>query len=712
MAQAIRTDHVSYRQAVRVCSFGLLLQLALGLVLLLYGILAKDSAFVVASMYAGAGLPLWIGLLLTFHQHVLERIEALENDETAAEGAGLAASIFAKDTTRPAARRLAFMHGVAMPATSLLVAALLVAAGWWTLDWFGRLKDPTATEVEAFQTGASLGWQLAICIGLALVAFIFSRFVAGMSRQPAWANLRGGAGMMVGNAVVLLAIAIGIVFLFLERPAVLEGIVRGVAVFMIAFAGEILLNFVLNLYRPRRPGEFPRPAFDSRVLSLLAAPDSIVRSINEAVNYQFGFDVTSSWGYQLLLRSTGRLALLGAVVLVGLSTLVVVEPGDQALRLRFGRPVDGVYEGRTMVKLPWPVETAQIHPTGRLRDLALGTRPETQGEFKPWGSEGALDPAANLYLVAAPTRSAALESSLAAVDASGIAAGGNASSLADQFALVDADIVLQWRVRDGELRKFLEFSNDSRTRRSPFDMRERLLRASATREVTQFLSTQPLDRILAAGESSLETELRNRIQAAFDGLGSGVELVGVAIPRLRPPGAEADRFVELSISVQNARKVVEQARSTVNTTMATLIGAASRAPEVVAAIESLRRIEREKGPESPEATEQRLRCERALLESTAATASVISSARARRWELHMDARRNAAEVLGEAAAWSVDPELYRQRALMRVLAENLRGVRVKYVLGGDPARTRVDVEMKEVESGLNLADYIAPEGEN
>jgi hypothetical protein len=35
-------------------------------------------------------------------------------------------------------------------------------------------------------------------------------------------------------------------------------------------------------------------------------------------------------------------------------------------------------------------------------------------------------------------------------------------------------------------------------------------------------------------------------------------------------------------------------------------------------------------------------------------------------------------------------------------------VRVKYVLGGDPARTRIDVEMKEVESGLNLADYLAP----
>jgi len=710
MPSAMRIDHFSYRQAVRVCGFGILIQLAVGLTLLLYGTLVGDSAFTVAALYAGAGLPLWIGLLLVFHQHVLERIEALEYDESSPEGAGVAAGIFAKDITRPAARRLAFMHGVLMPATSLLVAGLLVASGWWTLDWFARLGDPSETEIAPFRTGGSLGWQLAICIGLALVAFIFSRFVAGMSRQPAWQNLRGGAGYMVGNAVVLLAVAIGIVFLFLDRPTVLEGIVRGLAIFMIAFAVEILLNFVLNLYRPRRPGEFPRPAFDSRVLSLLAAPDSIVRSINEAVNYQFGFDITSSWGYQLLLRSTGRLALLGAVVLVGLSTLVVVEPGDQALRLRFGRPVDGVYEGRTMVKLPWPVETAELYPTGRIRTLPLGTKPKPTGNYQPWGAEGVLDPDANLFLVSAPTRSAALASSLAAVDATGLAGGAATGSLADQFALVDADIVLQWRVRDGELDRFLSFSNDARTRRLPLDMRERLLQATAKREVTQFLSTQPLDRILSAGESSLEYALRERIQSAFDALGSGIELVGVAIPRMRPPGAEADRFVELSISVQNARKVVEQARSTVNTTMATLIGAAARAPEVVAAIETLRRIERERGPDSPEAIEQRIRCERALLESTAATASVISAARAERWRLHMDARRNAAEVLGEAAAWSVDPELYRQRRLMQVLAESLQGVRVKYVLGGDPARTRVNVDMKEVEAGLNLGDYIDTSG--
>ena len=95
---------------------------------------------------------------------------------------------------------------------------------------------------------------------------------------------------------------------------------------MLLLAAEIALNFVLNLYRPRRPGEVPRPAFDSRILSLFAAPDSIVRSINEAVNYQFGFDITSSWGYQLLLRSGVWLLVFAVGILVALSSIVVVEP--------------------------------------------------------------------------------------------------------------------------------------------------------------------------------------------------------------------------------------------------------------------------------------------------------------------------------------------------------------------------------------------------
>ncbi len=122
---------------------------------------------------------------------------------------------------------------------------------------------------------------------------------------------------------------------------------------MFLMAAEIIFNFVLNLYRPRIADEVPRPAFDSRVLSLLSAPDSIVKSINEAVNYQFGFDITSSWGYQLLLRSTAWLILFGVFSLAALNTMVIVEPHQQAIKLAGGSIVrNEVHKSGIMWK--WP----------------------------------------------------------------------------------------------------------------------------------------------------------------------------------------------------------------------------------------------------------------------------------------------------------------------------------------------------------------------
>ena len=176
---------------------------------------------------------------------------------------------------------------------------------------------------------------------------------------------------MVGIAIVLLAIAVGIVFQVFRKPALLEAVAYGIAVFGGIVAAEIAVNFVLNLYRPRRTGEVPRPAFDSKLLGLASAPDSIVRTINEAVNYQFGFDITSSWGYQLLLRSVVRLSLLGIAILLLMSMVVVVEPGEQAVRLRSGRVVGDVAQGALIVKWPWPIETVERHDIGQVRSLVL-----------------------------------------------------------------------------------------------------------------------------------------------------------------------------------------------------------------------------------------------------------------------------------------------------------------------------------------------------
>ena len=693
-------DQFVYQQATRVSGFGFAIQTFLGFFLLIYGRAMEDSAFILASVYVLSGVLIWIALIVLFHQHRLERIESIESEEIEQQRSG-AKSVFEgeREASQAAARRLRFMHQWLMPIVSGVVAILLAGISYFTLVWLSRLDDATG-NAATFSVGSNLGWQLAICGVLSLATFIFSRFVAGMAQQPAWQNLRGGAGAMVGNALVLLAVAVGIVFQVFRKPSVLEGVTYGIAIFLAVIAGEILLNLILNIYRPRRRTELSRPAFDSKLLGLASAPDSIVRSINEAVNYQFGFDITSSWGYQLLLRSVVRLVMLGTVFLLLMSMIVVVQPGEQAVRLRGGRVVGEVAQGSLVFKWPWPFETIERFDVGQIRTLVLGPKLLPATRVNLWPVEGEPDPTRMSYIVLARA-SAMSEKPTPTTDSS------ENSIVAAQFALVDADIVLEYRVKPTGLLDYLNFSGDSRSRRTVLDMRERAIKAMAMREVSQLLSTRTIDEVLSPSGDSLVRQLKERIQVTFDQSRSGVEVVGILIPVLRPPSGEsAGMFEELSIDIQNSKKVVDEARRLVNTTMSTLVGSPDVARRVVSGINSLQAIERENGKDSPLAMAKRAEIEKLIVDARAQVASVIGLAHARRWDMLMRARSTASEVLGQAPSYRAAPEIYRERAIMNVLSRALASARVKYVLAVDPSRIDFDVQMEQPEPGLNLGDYL------
>ena len=706
----MRTDQYAYQQATRVAGLGLILQLAATLLLLVLGRLLGSSAFGSAATVAFAGVAIWASLVVLFHQHRLAALEAAEAEEL--RSARSDATVFDSERAGDALvaqKRLQKLQRYLLPLVALATAGFLAYTGVSTVNYVNSLSaGADAAEVATFSVGSATGWQLAICVALALVAFIFSRFVAGMAKQPAWQNLRGGAGFMVATALVLVAIAVGLVANAFGKGKVLEPIVLAVGIGQVAFAAEIALNFVLGLYRPRRAGDNPRAAFDSRVLSLVAAPDSIVRSINEAVNYQFGFDITSSWGYQLLLRSTAWLLALGAGVLVLLSTVVVVPPGQQAVRLRGGAIVGEVYEGTVMLKWPWPFETALVEDVARIRTLTLGSKPMKVGRVNTWAEEEASRDADRPgYLVAAPTLPDEVKGDLRGADGEAAADAGS-KEISQRFALVDADFVLNYRVARGGLLDWLAFAPETRVRRTPSDMRERLLRDIALREVTRYLSTQPMDSVLSPRGDSVVRTLRERVQASFDAAKSGVELVALQVPTLRPPAGEGiGMFEEISIDVQNARKVREEADRTARATMASIAGSPERATEIVAAIAGLERVEREQGEDSQAARDRRAEVEQLIVSSKGGAARVIGAARARRWAIVMGAAGDAAEVLGQAPSFRAAPELYKQFRTMQVLGRALAGVRVKYVLGDSvAARADIDITMKQAESGLNLADYL------
>ncbi len=682
----MRIDHHAYQQATRVAGMGLLVQGAMGLTLLVFGLMAGDSPMAAAALVVLLGLLPWGGLVALFHQHKLERLEALEEDELAAGRTDLS-SVFEREggEIRVAARRLERMHAVFMPVLSIVVALSMVGVALFLL----RLRHQVATEQAEFLLTDQRGWAVAICLGFAGVAFIISRFVAGMAKQDAWQNLRGGASAMVGIAVVTLAVAVGIVFRFFQNDAIIVAVSNALPYYLFVLAAEVALNFILNVYRPRVPGEVPRPAFDSKLLSLVAAPDNIVRTINDAVNYQFGFDITSSWGYQLLLRSVTGLAVTAIGVVVLLSTMVVVEPNEQAIKTAGGALVSDEPAGSGILfKLPWPLQSAERYRVTTLRRLDLTGRQVEPPDVQLFSTDlgGLFDRELEPFIVRASESDGSL------------------------LSLVDAEIILQYRIReDGGLMDLLRFVPETRARRATTDDRRRALRALALREVADHFSSRTLDQVLASGRLQLAAELRERIQAAFDRAEAGIDLSTVTIPLLRPHGTAARAWEEYSVAAQRRVQRVVGGEQEVNAGLAAIIGDPANAGPVIEAIEAYESRLAELGADDPATVEARRQAVSLVLEAGGEAALTLAQASSRGLIEIMDARAQVARIEAESLPYEAAPHLYRVLEEMEVYRRRMPALS-KFLLAIDPAQLDVAFELKSIDPLTSIYDALGDSG--
>ena len=86
----------------------------------------------------------------------------------------------------------------------------------------------------------------------------------------------------------------------------------------------------------------------------------------------------------------------------------------------------------------------------------------------------------------------------------------------------------------------------------------------------------------------------------------------------------------------------------------------------------------------------------------------IAAAESQRWVTLMESRAQAKQFQGQVAASRAAPRLFRQREIMKVLGRTL-GSRRKFVLVGiDPERLNLDIELHEASSMFS----IPPQGES
>ncbi|TVQ60562.1 MAG: hypothetical protein EA379_08025 [Phycisphaerales bacterium] len=653
----MRADHLTFRRATSISLVGLFIQGALALLLLTYAFFAADHAAMTGAMYTGIGLLLWLSLALVFHQHTLERLEAIETEAYESSAAGQASAFeAAADELRVAARRLAWMHRILLPILSVVIGALLIGVG---IARFIPGRDVLA--IDGFRAPGLVGWAIAVGLGVSVIGFIFARFVAGMAQQREWINLRAGAAYSVGAALVGLAIAIAHFVSFLGNDLLLRYLHVALPVYMMTLGAEIFVNFVLNVYRPRRAGEVPRPAFDSRILGFIAAPDRLAESLGDAISYQFGFDVTKTWFYRLLSRTVALLVLLALGLLWALSSLAIVQPNERGLVVRFGQ-LRAEIESGLHLKWPWPIERVETYPALAVNELQVGSpRPHTDGPIlwtNPHGRAGA-----EVFMIVQPE------------------AAGREGAARD-FALLAVEIPIHYTVSD--LTKYHMLA--------PAGMREELLHAVASRVVIEYIATRGVEDVLGRGRAEINSALRRLVDERFRELDAGVELLFVGIAGAHPPREEdvAKEFESAVASEMRRETLIERARADQVRRLTKVVGSVELSRSILRELDAYERMV-DAGAEERAIIEQELKIEALLAEAGGEAKDMIVRARAQRWMLHMGERGRANRHAGLVASYRASPAVFRAKQYLDALRAMAGDARV-YIVAHDQPRIRIDLD--------------------
>jgi regulator of protease activity HflC (stomatin/prohibitin superfamily) len=657
--QPSTADDRTYRRGRMAAVTGLFIQIALAIVVGLAGVWAGSEAIHAATWHLLGGVLIWAVLALIYQQHEAERAELLASEKLNAAG-GNAATIFdgMADQLLVARNRLQRLYTYGLPIVSFVLAGYLIGVGGSLL--YGILtrqssRPPLSPTCEPVGLIFAMG-------AAAFAAFVAARWMSGYTRVDAWRLLRGGASYLMSCFVIVGLLCAGaVVTAILDDTSLFEWLAVAVPAAMVGVGAEILLTSLMAAYRPKRPGEIPRPAFDSRMLGLLTAPESLGRVIGDLVNYQFGVEISKSWFYDLLGRAVTPLTLLAGLVLAALSCLVIVGPDEQGVVIRCGSMQEATLGPGIHAKLPWPLETATVLPVGQIHQVLVSsdlTGRDRAAEPLLWTSDD--DTAAAVgqeNYVTAPGGSAE--------QAQG--AGGG-------MAVVSSDVVVQYRVID--LRAFLNGPPRFTS----------VIRAAAQREVSMFFAGCDIDSLLGVDRTVAGSDLASRLQQRLDGLGVGVDVVGVSITSLHPPIGKVSRAFHSQIgAVQQRETIIQAAKTEAMVMLAKVAGSAAKAREIDAAIQELD-VARQAGATAEKLTAGEQRIESLLGDALGRAAELVHEAKAYRWQRSVGEVASREQFAGELLAYEQAPAYYRTRKFLEVLAAGLADRR-KYVIAGEGLET-------------------------
>ncbi|HLP84381.1 MAG TPA: SPFH domain-containing protein [Phycisphaerales bacterium] len=716
----MKADYLTYQRARQAAVVGLVVQTLVAGGWLIYAILADDHAARTSAVFFGAGVLGWLCLVILFDQHRRERIEFMEAEALAASG-GESSTVFTQEELKPQARRLAMLHRALSPAVSWIIASVLIGFGVWRFVQYRELMNPApAKEGGTAALPVFMGTKyeyalLAMGAVVAVCGFLVARFTAGMAKQPAWANLRAGAALAAGTSLLGLVHAVAIIVDLVGPNWLMEKLPWVVPIFLVVIGTEIVFNLILGAYRPRRANEIPKPAFDSRLLGFVAAPDRVAQSIGEAINYQLGFDVTGGWFYQLVSKTLAPLILVALVLMWLMTSVVIVQPHQRAMKLRFGAPVGEELAPGPHLKMPWPIESIYVpeyftrDEKGRfqledrsvkgLRIIELGTLTKSGAKAILWTND---HPGTEVFQYVRSMRGDRVSDTTVTPVAAAAGVTPVDSGIVD-LAMVSVEMPLHYTIRD-----VLAYD----TLAAPVQ-RDELLKTVAQGVITKYFQTVYLDQILGADRPRISEELRELVQTAFDQLnpapdgtirGAGVDVVYVGVAGVHPPKAAAKAFETPVQADQRRFANMLKAEADKVQTLTRVVGDYNLAGRIAEEIDNLNSMLERKRREGEKSTitdaaiaEQELKIGQMIGQAGGRSASTLAQASAERWQKHMSARGRALRYGGQVAMYDAAPMVFLSRQYFDAMRKLTDGSRMYYVSrGGGELRMLVDGTDKDL----------------
>jgi regulator of protease activity HflC (stomatin/prohibitin superfamily) len=467
-----------------------------------------------------------------------------------------------------------------IPVFGLISVAYLVGFGLWR--WAALelgVREPGWPAMDNVPLG-----MVALAV-LMLFLFLFARFASGMGRVPEWQLLRGCGSYMLGNAVAAMALIVCLgVHLYAEADAWGHVLAYVIPWVMVLLGVETFLNFVLDIYRPRTPEAVPRACFDSRILGLISEPGGIARTLAEAINYQFGFEVSQTWFYRLLQKWAVWLLAVGVFSLWLLSCLVVVQPHEMAIVERFGRQLNAEdpYGPGLQWKLPWPIDRTRKYNTGQLYQIYIGAKTEAEQPEQVDASVVELwtDPkhrgVEHYDLLVAPTPRKPVEGPVQPSPARPERGAGEQVAKDVPVHIMRMDVVIQYKIEPTEL------AAHTRSVANPHDA----LRDIAWEEVLRLNASATPDQLLGELRSRAGSILRENITKRIMTQDLGLTIDYVGLHGVHPAPDVAKAFRKVVSAEQEKVATIRQARVLENQVLSRVAGDRQKALGLVRAIDN------------------------------------------------------------------------------------------------------------------------------